>query len=91
MICGGSTVSDSVSPTSLSSQTPASAQCSRLVLNEAGIAAGWQVERMPQARVMAELVLLPDGRVVIVNGAQTGVAGYGNVGVISLESFLQLD
>ncbi|KAK0445196.1 glyoxal oxidase N-terminus-domain-containing protein [Armillaria borealis] len=79
MICGGSTVSDSVSPTSLSSQTPASAQCSRLVLDEAGIAAGWQVERMPQARVMPELVLLPDGRVVIVNGAQTGVAGYGNV------------
>ncbi|KAK0192267.1 glyoxal oxidase N-terminus-domain-containing protein [Armillaria mellea] len=79
MICGGSTVSDSVSPTSISSQTPASAQCSRLVLNEAGIATGWQVESMPQARVMPELVLLPDGRVVIVNGAQTGVAGYGNV------------
>lgn len=79
MICGGSTVSDSVSPSSISSQTPASAQCSRLVLSEAGIAAGWQVESMPQARVMPELVLLPDGRVVIVNGAQTGVAGYGNV------------
>ncbi|KAF9020131.1 hypothetical protein BDZ89DRAFT_1138891 [Hymenopellis radicata] len=34
---------------------------------------------MPQARVMPELVLLPDGHVFIVNGAQTGVAGYGNV------------
>ncbi|KAK0192258.1 glyoxal oxidase N-terminus-domain-containing protein [Armillaria mellea] len=80
MICGGSTVSDSVSPANVSSQTPASAQCSRLVLNEAGIAAGWQVESMPQARIMPELLLLPDERVVIVNGAQTGVAGYGNVG-----------
>ncbi|KAG7446827.1 uncharacterized protein BT62DRAFT_967591 [Guyanagaster necrorhizus] len=79
MICGGSTVSDSVSPSTISSQVPASAQCSRLVLNESGIAAGWQVEHMPQARVMPELVLLPDGRVLIVNGAQTGVAGYGNV------------
>ncbi len=79
MICGGSTVSDSVSPSTLSSQTPASAQCSRLVLTTAGIAAGWKVESMPQARVMPELVLLPDGRVFIVNGAQTGVAGYGNV------------
>nr|ATV82122.1 copper radical oxidase [Strobilurus tenacellus] len=79
MICGGSTVSDSVNPTTLSSQTPTSAQCSRLVLNTAGIAAGWKVESMPQARVMPELVLLPDGRVLIVNGAGTGVAGYGNV------------
>ncbi|KAK0457544.1 glyoxal oxidase N-terminus-domain-containing protein [Desarmillaria tabescens] len=79
MICGGSTVSDSVLPSTVSSQTPTSAQCSRLVLNAAGIAAGWQVESMPQARVMPEMVLLPDGRIVIVNGAQTGVAGYGNV------------
>jgi len=75
MICGGSTVSDTVNPASLSSQTPASAQCSRMVLTDAGIAAGWKVETMPQARVMPELILLPDGRILIINGAQTGVAG----------------
>ncbi|KAK0445993.1 glyoxal oxidase N-terminus-domain-containing protein [Desarmillaria tabescens] len=78
MICGGSTVSDTVLPSTISSQTPTSAQCSRLVLNAAGIAAGWQVESMPQARIMPEMILLPDGRIVIVNGAQTGVAGYGS-------------
>ncbi|KAK7449213.1 hypothetical protein VKT23_013358 [Stygiomarasmius scandens] len=80
LICGGSTVSDTANPSSLSSQTPASAQCSRMVLTDAGIAAGWKVETMPQARVMPELILLPDGRILIINGAQTGVAGYGNVG-----------
>ncbi|KAK7062811.1 hypothetical protein VNI00_000304 [Paramarasmius palmivorus] len=80
MICGGSTVSDRVSASSLSSQTPASAQCSRMVLNSAGIAAGWKVETMPVPRIMPELILLPDQRVLIVNGAQSGVAGYGNVG-----------
>jgi hypothetical protein len=37
------------------------------------------VERLPRARTMGEAVLLPDGRVLIVNGAATGVAGYGNV------------
>jgi hypothetical protein len=79
MICGGSTVSDQVNPSTLSSQTPASNQCSRMVLNANGIKAGWSVERMPQARIMPELVLLPDGRILIINGAQTGVAGYGNV------------
>ncbi|KAJ7257666.1 glyoxal oxidase N-terminus-domain-containing protein [Mycena rebaudengoi] len=80
MICGGSTVSDTIAPTSISSQTPASNQCIRMVLSDAGIAAGWQVERMPQARIMVDMILLPDGRVMLVNGAQTGVAGYGNVG-----------
>ncbi|KAL0958387.1 hypothetical protein HGRIS_000529 [Hohenbuehelia grisea] len=80
MLCGGSTVSDTASASSLSSQTPASNQCSRLVLTTAGIAAGWKVETMPQRRVMVELVLLPDGRVLFTNGAQSGVAGYGNVG-----------
>ncbi|KAG5219920.1 copper radical oxidase [Salix suchowensis] len=79
MICGGATVSDRVDPSTLSSQTPASDQCARLVLTTAGIAAGWKVERMPQTRIFVELVLLPDGRVLLVNGARTGVAGYGNV------------
>ncbi|KAJ8517396.1 hypothetical protein ONZ45_g5405 [Pleurotus djamor] len=80
MICGGSTVSDQVNPSTLSSQTPASSQCARLVLTTAGIAAGWKVEQMPEARIFVELVQLPDGRVLLVNGARTGVAGYGNVG-----------
>ncbi|KAL0064903.1 hypothetical protein AAF712_008156 [Marasmius tenuissimus] len=80
MICGGSTVSDRAADLpSMTSQTPASSQCARLVLNAVGIATGWKVEDMPTPRIMPELILLPDGRVLIVNGAQTGVAGYGNV------------
>ncbi|KAF8190283.1 glyoxal oxidase N-terminus-domain-containing protein [Mycena galopus ATCC 62051] len=79
MICGGSTLSDTADPSTFSSQFPASAQCSRLLLTVEGIAAGWKVEQMPQARVMPDMVLLPDGRVVIVNGAQTGLGGYANV------------
>ncbi|KAJ6599809.1 glyoxal oxidase N-terminus-domain-containing protein [Mycena vulgaris] len=78
MICGGTTILDTADPSTLSSQFPASAQCSRLLLTAEGIAAGWKVEHMPQARVMPDMVLLPDGRVVIVNGAQTGFAAYAN-------------
>ncbi|KAJ7173340.1 glyoxal oxidase N-terminus-domain-containing protein [Mycena filopes] len=82
MICGGSTVSDKVAANSISSQAATSTQCIRMVLNAAGIAAGWKVETMPQGRIMVDMILLPDGRVMLVNGARTGVAGYGNAGSI---------
>jgi hypothetical protein len=68
MICGGSTVSDKVSASSISSQAATSSQCIRMVLNAAGIAAGWKVEQMPQGRIMVDMILLPDGRVMLVNG-----------------------
>jgi len=81
MICGGSNVSDAGNDPSpnISTQTPASDQCARLVLTEEGIRTGWSVETMPQPRVMPELIILPDERILIVNGASTGVAGEGNV------------
>ena len=34
---------------------------------------------MPHARTMPDAVLLPTGEVLIVNGAGTGISGYGNV------------
>lgn len=61
LICGGSTVDDTMPSTEISSQAPASDQCIRMILNEQGIAAGWQIEKMPQARLMPDLVLLPNG------------------------------
>ncbi|KAI0636680.1 copper radical oxidase [Trametes polyzona] len=79
LLCGGSTVDDTKPGYEISSQDPASSQCSRMVLTEAGIAAGWQVEQMPQARTMPDAVLLPTGEVLIVNGAGSGISGYGNV------------
>ncbi|KAJ6536897.1 glyoxal oxidase N-terminus-domain-containing protein [Mycena capillaripes] len=79
MICGGSTISDKIPGSSMSSQQPTSAQCIRMVLNAAGIAAGWKVEMMPQGQIMPDMLLLPDGRVLLVNGAHTGIASYGNV------------
>ena len=79
LVCGGSTIDDTRPSWEISSQEPASAQCSRIVLTEEGIARGWGVEYMPQARIMPDAVLLPTGQVVIVNGAETGIAGYGNV------------
>ncbi|KAL5633213.1 hypothetical protein ACGC1H_003644 [Rhizoctonia solani] len=79
LICGGSHLSDILKGEDIDAHHDyASAQCSRMVLNDAGIAAGWQIEYMPEPRIMSEGVLLPNGKVVILNGGRTGTAGYGN-------------
>ena len=79
LICGGSTMDDTKPGYELTSQDLASDQCIRMLLTEAGIQQGWQVEHMPQARIMPDAVLLPTGQIVIVNGGETGISGYGNV------------
>jgi len=79
LFCGGSTINEKLAATKQSSATPASKQCARMALSTAGIKRGWQVEYLPESRVMGEAVLTPTGQVVILNGAQTGLAGYGNV------------
>jgi hypothetical protein len=79
LLCGGSNVDDTKQGYEISSQDAASAQCSRLLLTEEGITKGWEVEQMPAARLMPDAVLLPTGHVVIVNGAGSGISGYGNV------------
>lgn len=79
LICGGSHLSDTLKGEDIGAHHDyASAQCSRMVLDSAGIAAGWQVEYMPEPRIMSEGVLLPNGKVIIINGGRTGTAGYGN-------------
>ncbi|KAK0575651.1 hypothetical protein LWI29_004586 [Acer saccharum] len=37
----------------------------------------WVMETMPQARLMGDMTLLPNGNVLIINGAGAGVAGWG--------------
>ena len=41
-----------------------------------GIAAGWQVEEMPGGRLMIDILLMPDGNVLLINGAATGVSAF---------------
>ncbi|KAF7325762.1 hypothetical protein MKEN_00426700 [Mycena kentingensis (nom. inval.)] len=80
LACGGSTKSDSTPAAELSVQDPATSQCARLTLSPAGIARGWQVEHMPQGRMMPNTVLLPNGEIIIVSGGATGYAAVNSVG-----------
>lgn len=49
----------------------------------------WVIETMPHARVMGDMTLLPNGNVLIVNGAASGAAGweYGRDPVLSPELY----
>ncbi|KAJ7892811.1 glyoxal oxidase N-terminus-domain-containing protein [Mycena olivaceomarginata] len=79
--CGGSTKSDTTPVEELSAQDPATSQCARITLSPAGIKKGWVVEHMPQGRMMPEMVLLPNGQVLIINGGATGYAAVDSIGV----------
>ncbi|KAF8879176.1 glyoxal oxidase precursor [Mucidula mucida] len=80
LVCGGSSTDDRIPSFNLSTQTPASDQCSRMTLTPEGIARGWEVEHMLESRIMPEIILLPNGQVLITNGAETGYAAIGSVG-----------
>ncbi|KAJ6488351.1 glyoxal oxidase precursor [Mycena vulgaris] len=75
LVCGGSATDDTRPVTTLTTQDPASNQCSRITLTPEGLAKGWEVELMPDTRIMLEPVMLPTGDVLMLNGAQTGYAG----------------
>lgn len=79
LVCGGTNTSDQIPMGNLSSQTPASNQCSRMTLTPEGIRRGWEIERMLESRIMPEMILMPNGKIVIINGAQTGYAALGTV------------
>jgi hypothetical protein len=81
LFCGGSTIDDTLDPSEMSSQTPASDQCSRMKLDAAGIAGGWKVEKMPGPRLMIDALLMPDGNVLFVNGAATGVSTFSTFNI----------
>lgn len=80
LVCGGTNTSDQIPPEQLSSQTTASDQCSRMTLTPEGIKRGWEIERMLEPRTMNEMILMPNGKVVIINGAQSGYAAIDSIG-----------
>ncbi|KAJ7778219.1 glyoxal oxidase N-terminus-domain-containing protein [Mycena metata] len=79
LVCGGSATDDSRPTSNITTQDPATDQCSRITLTAAGVKAGWTVERMPETRILTESVMLPTGDVLLINGAHTGYSGYPSV------------
>ncbi|GAV65446.1 Glyoxal_oxid_N domain-containing protein/DUF1929 domain-containing protein, partial [Cephalotus follicularis] len=54
--------------------TPAHGSCGRIVATAPDPV--WEMEDMPFGRVMGDMVMLPTGEVLIINGAQAGTQGF---------------
>lgn len=66
MICGGGSYQDITSPTDPS--------CG--VISPENATPTWEMDAMPEGRTMVEGVLLPDGKVLWLNGANQGAQGF---------------
>eukprot|EP00253_Pinus_taeda_P006202 PITA_06202 len=74
MICGGAPV-ESYNLSLAWIFTDALQICGRMVITDPN--ADWAMENMPAPRVLGDMLLLPTGEILIINGAEKGCAGYG--------------
>ncbi|CAH2065874.1 unnamed protein product [Thlaspi arvense] len=75
LICGGAKHDGYYRSNSKKIYDPALKDCARISLNSAKPV--WKTEMMPMSRVMSDTVILPNGEVLIVNGAKRGTSGWG--------------
>ncbi|KFK37635.1 hypothetical protein AALP_AA3G008700 [Arabis alpina] len=73
LVCGGAP-KGSFQLTSRNTHVKALDTCARIKINDAN--PQWLVEKMPRARVMGDMILLPDGHVLLINGGGSGTAGW---------------
>lgn len=71
VICGGAEYGAYIQK---SVDTPAHGSCGRIVATRPDSV--WEMEDMPFGRIMGDMVMLPTGEVLIINGAQAGTQGF---------------
>lgn len=71
VICGGAQYGAFIER---STDTPAHGSCGRIVATAPDPV--WEMEDMPFGRIMGDMVMLPTGEVLIINGAQAGTQGF---------------
>lgn len=76
LICGGAPDGSYLQANDNDVQVGALASCGRMVITDPE--PSWAVEEMPTGRVMGDMLILPTGEILIINGAYTGTAGWGN-------------
>ena len=81
-ICGGTRYGFYLERIPLS----ANGSCGRMVATDD--APSWAIEDMPFVRIMGDMVMLPTGDIMILNGAQAGSQGFGLVSIPCLNPVL---
>ncbi|TKY69731.1 Galactose oxidase [Spatholobus suberectus] len=76
MVCGGAYPGAFSLASKLKMFVEASRTCGRLRVTD--LKPEWVMEVMPTPRVMPDMILLPNGNVIILNGAMNGTAGWEN-------------
>ncbi|KAF5734952.1 putative Galactose oxidase precursor [Tripterygium wilfordii] len=74
LVCGGSWPNAFNEADKKNHFVGASKTCGRLMITEEN--PNWVIEEMPTERIMGDMILLPTGDVLIVNGAKNGSAGW---------------
>ncbi|KAK7382615.1 hypothetical protein VNO80_01552 [Phaseolus coccineus] len=59
-----------------STDTPAHGSCGRISALGENENPKWEMENMPFARIMGDMVMLPNGDVLVINGAMSGTQGF---------------
>ncbi|KAH7323340.1 glyoxal oxidase [Rhizoctonia solani] len=78
MFCGGSDLQPNQWVENWDiSKYPADSSCVKI---SPDVSTEWETDdELPEGRTLGSMILLPTGEIFMVNGANTGVAGYGNV------------
>lgn len=76
LICGGAQIGAFTRSTKEKVFVGASTSCGRITVTDPD--PKWVMETLPMPRVMPDMLLLPTGDVIIINGASKGTAGWEN-------------
>ncbi|XP_051139558.1 aldehyde oxidase GLOX-like [Andrographis paniculata] len=76
LVCGGAP-RGAFASAAAGTYVPAVDTCGRIRISDPN--PQWVMQKMPMGRVMGDMVLLPDGNVLIINGAGSGTAGAGEM------------
>ncbi|KMT20517.1 hypothetical protein BVRB_1g005010 [Beta vulgaris subsp. vulgaris] len=74
LICGGAPVGSYLKALNSRQFLPALRTCARMKITDPN--PSWAIETMPMARVMSDMVVLPNEDVLLINGASKGSAGW---------------
>ncbi|XVE54580.1 hypothetical protein DITRI_Ditri03aG0093000 [Diplodiscus trichospermus] len=85
MVCGGA-ASGAYEAAERGTFIKALTSCGRMVIS--GNRHIWKMENMPGPRIMHDMLLLPTGHILIINGAKRGCAGWENAATPSLQPYV---